>query len=42
MEKIRFCCPCHFGLESVLKFEVGRLGVTGIEVTDGKVCFDGD
>lgn len=41
MENIRFCCPCHFGLESVLKFEIGRLGVSGIQVTDGKVCFTG-
>lgn len=42
MEKIRFCCPCHFGLESVLKFEVMKIGGENINVSDGTVCFDGD
>ncbi len=42
MEKIRICCPCHFGLESVLNFEVKKIGGENITVTDGKVCFDGD
>lgn len=41
MDEIRFCCPCHFGLESVLKFEVTKLGVSEISVTDGRVCFSG-
>ena len=39
---IRFCCPCHFGLESVLKFELSRLGVSDISVSDGKINFTGD
>lgn len=42
MEKIRMCCPCHFGLESVLNFEIKKLGGENISVTDGKISFDGD
>lgn len=42
MEKIRLCCPCHFGLESVLKFELTKLGAENMTVTDGKISFDGD
>lgn len=42
MEKIKFSCPCHFGLESVLKFEVIKIGGQDIEVSDGKVSFYGD
>ena len=39
---IRYCTPCHFGLESVLKFELGRIGAENITVSDGKICFTGD
>lgn len=39
---IRFSCPCHFGLESVLNFEVKKIGGENIEVSDGRVSFDGD
>ena len=42
MDTIRLCCPCHFGLESVLKYEIGKLGAENITVSDGKICFDGD
>lgn len=42
MTKIRYCCPCHFGLESVLSFEVRRIGGEDLEVTDGRVAFTGD
>lgn len=42
MDKLRLCCPCHFGLESVLSFEVKKIGGENVSVTDGKVCFDGD
>lgn len=42
MQKIRLCCPCHFGLESVLKFEITKLGGKNLTVTDGKISFDGD
>ena len=41
MEKLRLCCPCHFGLESVLKFELGKIGAENLNVTDGKISFDG-
>ncbi len=41
MENIRLCCPCHFGLESVLKFEIGKIGGGDITVTDGKISFTG-
>lgn len=39
---LRMCCPCHFGLESVLKFELVRLGAADIAAEDGRVCFSGD
>lgn len=39
---IRYCSPCHFGLESVLKFELTRLGAADITATNGKVSFSGD
>ncbi|MDO5124912.1 MAG: class I SAM-dependent RNA methyltransferase [Ruminococcus sp.] len=42
MERIRICCPCHFGLESVLNFEIKKIGGENITVTDGKISFDGD
>ncbi len=35
-------CPCHFGLESTLKFEVTKIGGQDIAVSDGKVAFSGD
>ena len=40
--KIRICCPCHFGLESVLKYEINKIGGTDLHVTDGKITFSGD
>lgn len=42
MNLIRMACPCHFGLESVLKFEVTKIGGQDITVSDGKVTFSGD
>ena len=42
MEKLRFSCPCHFGLESVLSYEIKKIGGTDLTVTDGKVNFTGD
>ncbi len=41
MDKITLSCPCHFGLESVLKFEIRRIGGENITVTDGRVSFEG-
>ena len=38
----RICCPCHFGLESVLKYEINKIGGTDLQVTDGKITFSGD
>ena len=40
--RIFFICPCHFGLESVLKREITDLGYEVTQVEDGKVCFEGD
>ena len=41
MEKLKLVCPCHFGLESVLKYEAGKIGGGDISVTDGRVSFTG-
>lgn len=42
MTKIRLCCPCHFGLESVLKYEITKIGGENLNVTNGRISFDGD
>ena len=42
MNLIRMVCPCHFGLESTLKFEITRIGGQDISVSDGRVAFSGD
>ncbi len=42
MESFEFICPCHFGLEAVLKKEITEIGYTITSVEDGKVCFSGD
>lgn len=39
---MRLCCPCHFGLESVLKFEIIKIGGENLHITDGKITFSGD
>ena len=36
------CCPCHFGLEAVLKKEILDLGYEISLVEDGRVTFIGD
>lgn len=41
-DRIILICPCHFGLESVLKREITDLGYEVTQVEDGKVCFEGD
>jgi putative N6-adenine-specific DNA methylase len=41
MEKLRLSCPCHFGLESVLNFEIKKIGGEDIAVSDGRVAFSG-
>ena len=40
--KVTLSAPCHFGLESVLASEVRRMGGENVQVTDGRVTFDGD
>ena len=42
MAKMKLSCPCLFGLESVLKGEVQRLGLEVQEVSDGRVTFWGE
>ena len=42
MNKIKLSCPCHFGLESVLSYEIKKIGGYDLEVTDGRVNFYGD
>ena len=37
----RLICPCLFGLEKTLAFEVRRAGGTDLSVTDGRVFFSG-
>ncbi|MDE5582968.1 MAG: class I SAM-dependent RNA methyltransferase [Ruminococcus sp.] len=39
---IRLCCPCHFGLESVLKYEITKIGGKDLKVSDGRISFTGD
>lgn len=39
---MRLCCPCHFGLESVLRYEIRKIGGENLNVTDGRISFDGD
>ena len=41
MEKIRLNCPCLFGLESVLSYEIKKIGGENLTVTDGKISFAG-
>ena len=40
--KVTLTAPCHFGLESVLSSEVRRMDAENVQVTDGRVTFDGD
>ncbi len=42
MDKYEFVAPCHFGLESVLKREIIKLGYDIIRVEDGRITFAGD
>jgi len=41
-QEFTFCCPCHFGLESVLKFELLQIGAKQLQVSDGRIVFTGD
>ena len=42
MERYEFVCPCHFGMEAILKQEIVGLGYEIVQVEDGKVTFAGD
>lgn len=42
MKTYNLVCPCHFGMEAVLKREIYDLGYEIKEVEDGKVTFEGD
>ena len=42
MQRFDLIAPCHFGLESVLKKEIIKLGYERREVADGRVTFAGD
>lgn len=42
MECYEFICPCHFGMEAVLKREITDLGYNITQVDNGKVTFEGD
>lgn len=40
--RYKLCAPCAFGSESVLRFELGRIGAENISVSDGMITFEGD
>ncbi len=42
MRTFELVCPCHFGLEAVLKKEIQDLGYEVSRTVDGKVSFMGD
>lgn len=42
MDQITLSSPCHFGLESVLSYEIKKIGGTDLKVTDGKIVYKGD
>ena len=42
MQKFDLICPCHFGLEAVLKKEIQELGYEIARTEDGRVIFHGD
>ena len=39
--KLKMTAPCHFGLEKTLAFEIRRAGGENLQVTDGRVFFEG-
>ncbi len=39
---MNYLCPCHFGLEAVLKRELLGIGLNVTRVEDGKVFFEGE
>lgn len=41
-ENIKFTAPCLFGLESIVKFELSKIGAQNIQPENGRVSFEGD
>lgn len=41
-KSIKFCCPCLFGLESVLSAEIKAIGGENVMADNGRVTFFGD
>ncbi len=41
-KKITLLCPCLFGLESILNYEIKKIGGENIQVMDGRIQFEGD
>jgi putative N6-adenine-specific DNA methylase len=39
---LNYSVPCHFGLESVVKYELAKIGGEEITAADGKVDFSGE
>lgn len=42
MNTLKIVCPCHFGLESVLTYEIKKIGGENVKSDNGRVTFDGD
>ncbi len=42
MKTFQLVCPCHFGMEAVLKREIYDLGYEISSVEDGRITFEGD
>lgn len=42
MDKLRFICPCLFGLEGIAAGEARRLDLENVTATDGRITFEGD
>ncbi|HAN44721.1 MAG TPA: RNA methyltransferase [Ruminococcaceae bacterium] len=41
MSEFLLSCPCHFGLESVLAYEIKKIGADDVRATDGRLYFKG-
>ena len=40
--KYTLVAPCYFGTESVLNYEIKKIGGEEIQVSDGRIVFKGD
>ncbi len=40
--KLKLTAPCRFGLEKTLSYEIKKIGGENLEVSDGRIFFDGD